>query len=66
MERVLAHIPRNQSVVDLNYLLVHAADFELALETLRQVFQAIRSAGLCLETRFLSWEQRAWLPILPS
>ena len=49
--------------VYLDDLLVHARDFELVLENLRQVFQAIRGAGLRLhpkkcnllhrETRFL-------------
>ena len=65
MERVLAHVHGKQCVVYLDDLLVHARDFELALENLRQVFQAIRGAGLRLhpkkytltllqrETRFL-------------
>ena len=66
MERVLAHIHRKQCVVYLDDLLVHARDFELDLQNLRQVFQAIRAAGLRLhpkkcnllqrETRFLGHE----------
>ena len=58
MERVLAHIPRNQCVVYLDDLLVHATDFERALVNLRQVFSAIRGAGLRLHPKKCNLLQR--------
>lgn len=48
MERVLADIPRSRCVVYLDDLLAHAADFKSALANLREVFHAIRQAGLRL------------------
>ncbi|KAI3370527.1 hypothetical protein L3Q82_025289 [Scortum barcoo] len=51
MERVLADIPRDRCVVYLDDLLAHAADFDSALANLRDVFFAIRKAGLRLHPR---------------
>lgn len=51
MERVLADIPRSRCVVYLDDLLAHAADFESALTNLRDVFHAIRRAGLRLHPK---------------
>lgn len=48
MERVLADVPRSRCVVYLDDLLVHANDFDRALSNLREVFTAIRQAGLWL------------------
>uniref|UniRef100_A0A7N8XXX0 ribonuclease H n=1 Tax=Mastacembelus armatus TaxID=205130 RepID=A0A7N8XXX0_9TELE len=48
MERVLNGIPRDRCVVYLDDLLVHASDFGGALKNLREVFSAIRQAGLRL------------------
>lgn len=48
MERVLTNVPRTRCVVYLDDLLVHAKDFEGALANLKEVFEAIRRAGLRL------------------
>uniref|UniRef100_A0A3Q3KZ30 Gypsy retrotransposon integrase-like protein 1 n=1 Tax=Mastacembelus armatus TaxID=205130 RepID=A0A3Q3KZ30_9TELE len=48
MERVLKDIPRTRCVVYLDDLLVHAKDFEQAIRNVREVFMAIRKAGLRL------------------
>ncbi|KAJ8409904.1 hypothetical protein AAFF_G00209450 [Aldrovandia affinis] len=59
MERVLNHVPKQHCIIYLDDLLVHAGDFEGALRHLREVFAAIRQAGLRLnrmsrrETTFL-------------
>jgi len=65
MKRVLAHVPRNQCVVYLDDLLVHATDFDLALENLNQVFRALTytprnatSSGARPSSRIMWWEQR--------
>ncbi|KAI3363836.1 hypothetical protein L3Q82_001438 [Scortum barcoo] len=47
----LADIPRDRCVVYLDDLLAHAADFDSALANLRDVFFAIRKAGLRLHPR---------------
>ncbi|KAJ8389520.1 hypothetical protein AAFF_G00119100 [Aldrovandia affinis] len=52
MERVLAHIPRQHCIVYLDDLLVHASNFEGALCNLREVFAAIRQAGLRLNPKY--------------
>lgn len=51
MERVLAAIPRSRCVVYLDDLLVHAATFSNELDHLREVFSAIRQAGLRLHPK---------------
>uniref|UniRef100_A0A3P9LNX3 ribonuclease H n=1 Tax=Oryzias latipes TaxID=8090 RepID=A0A3P9LNX3_ORYLA len=48
MERVLKDIPRIRCVVYLDDLLVHAQNFTEAVHNLREVFLAIRQAGLRL------------------
>ncbi|KAF7654556.1 hypothetical protein LDENG_00068320 [Lucifuga dentata] len=61
MERVLAQIPKSHCLVYLDDLLVHATDFEGVLENLRQVFEAIQGAGLCLSPKkcsLLRWEDK--------
>lgn len=51
MERVLEKVPRSRCVVFLDDLLCHAANFERAIANLREVFEAIRKAGLRLHPR---------------
>uniref|UniRef100_A0A3P9JWP4 ribonuclease H n=1 Tax=Oryzias latipes TaxID=8090 RepID=A0A3P9JWP4_ORYLA len=48
MERVLKDIPRTRCVVYLDDLLVHAQNFTEGVHNLREVFLAIRQAGLRL------------------
>uniref|UniRef100_A0A8C9VS90 Gypsy retrotransposon integrase-like protein 1 n=1 Tax=Scleropages formosus TaxID=113540 RepID=A0A8C9VS90_SCLFO len=48
MERVLSDVPRSRCIVYLDDLLVHASSFESALANLKEVFAAIRAAGLKL------------------
>lgn len=42
MDRVLEPIPKNEFVVYLDDVLVHAKEFELALGNLKMVMHAIR------------------------
>ncbi|KAJ8416248.1 hypothetical protein AAFF_G00382700 [Aldrovandia affinis] len=63
MERVLNYVPKQHCIVYMDYLLVHAGDFEGALCHLREVFAAIRQAGLHLNPKKcqLFWRETAFL-----
>ena len=59
MERVLREFPRTKCVVYMDDVLVHAPDFDGALETLRQVFTTLRAARLKLHPRKCKLLQRS-------
>ncbi|KAJ8403386.1 hypothetical protein AAFF_G00351580 [Aldrovandia affinis] len=63
MERVLNHVPKQHCIVYLDNLLIHTGDFEGALRHLREVFAAIRQAGLRLNPKKcqLFWRETAFL-----
>ncbi|XP_030595635.1 uncharacterized protein K02A2.6-like, partial [Archocentrus centrarchus] len=48
MDGVLAGVPRQQCLVYLDDLLVHGTSFETTMDTLRQVMERVRAAGLKL------------------
>ncbi|KAI4905005.1 hypothetical protein NFI96_003630 [Prochilodus magdalenae] len=58
MERVLAAVPKERCVVYLDDVLVHAPEFDEALECLEEVFKAIRAAKLKLHPKKCSLLQR--------
>ena len=58
MDKVLSSIPQQHCPVYLDDILVHGSSFEAALESLRQVLERIRAAGLNLHPEKCHFMQR--------